>query len=153
MQSLPVSIGRTCLLNNIDVHMSNTSITLSTTAMAQGFRCDASVPIVLLLSQQNEYQFMINKQLCYKNSWCTCNYCVSVQTNMSILFYNLSLQTYFLPVIGLVDAEKLSPGDLVVRYTFVVGGESLQILLLYNIYTHFFKKIFVMEIKFVKQQK
>lgn len=25
-----------------------------------------------------------------------------------------SLQTYFLPVIGLVDAEKLKPGDLVV---------------------------------------
>ena len=24
------------------------------------------------------------------------------------------LQTYFLPVIGLVDAEKLKPGDLVV---------------------------------------
>ena len=25
-------------------------------------------------------------------------------------------QTYFLPVIGLVDAEKLSPGDLVVSF-------------------------------------
>ena len=25
------------------------------------------------------------------------------------------LQTYFLPVIGLVDAEQLKPGDLVVR--------------------------------------
>lgn len=25
-------------------------------------------------------------------------------------------QTYFLPVIGLVDPEKLSPGDIVVRY-------------------------------------
>ena len=28
-------------------------------------------------------------------------------------------QTYFLPVIGLVDAEKLKPGDLVVRYEYV----------------------------------
>lgn len=31
-----------------------------------------------------------------------------------LLFTDLFLQTYFLPVIGLVDAEKLKPGDLVV---------------------------------------
>ena len=29
------------------------------------------------------------------------------------------LQTYFLPVIGLVDAEKLTPGDLVVGLIFI----------------------------------
>ena len=28
----------------------------------------------------------------------------------------LSLQTYFLPVIGLVEPSELSPGDLVVRF-------------------------------------
>ena len=43
-------IDGACLLNNIDVHMSNTSITLSTTAVAEGFRCYASVPIVTFLS-------------------------------------------------------------------------------------------------------
>ena len=51
-------------------------------------------------------------------------------TGMSLVYYNLYrsipiqvsltnleyyfLQTYFLPVIGLVDPEKLSPGDIVV---------------------------------------
>lgn len=30
------------------------------------------------------------------------------------------LQTYFLPVIGLVDAEKLKPGDLVVSDSIVI---------------------------------
>ena len=39
-------IDRTRFINNIDVHMSNTSITLSTTAVVKGFRCDASVLIV-----------------------------------------------------------------------------------------------------------
>jgi len=31
------------------------------------------------------------------------------------------LQTYFLPVIGLVDAEKLKPGDLVVSDAIVTA--------------------------------
>ena len=40
---------------------------------------------------------------------------------------DLSVQTYFLPVIGLVDAEKLSPGDLVVRVPLSVSSELLYI--------------------------
>lgn len=32
---------------------------------------------------------------------------------MNNLYRHFLLQTYFLPVIGLVDAEKLKPGDLV----------------------------------------
>lgn len=34
------------------------------------------------------------------------------------------LQTYFLPVIGLVDAEKLKPGDLVVSGAVVTLGRD-----------------------------
>ncbi|MFT7814553.1 26S protease regulatory subunit 6A [Arapaima gigas] len=36
-------------------------------------------------------------------------------------------QTYFLPVIGLVDAEKLKPGDLVVKQYSDIGGLDKQI--------------------------
>ena len=40
-------------------------------------------------------------------------------SNLKILMNNfiflLLLQTYFLPVIGLVEPENLTPGDLVVR--------------------------------------
>ena len=38
------------------------------------------------------------------------------------------LQTYFLPVIGLVDAEKLSPGDLVVSYLNIQIAFNKKIL-------------------------
>lgn len=44
------------------------------------------------------------------------------------------LQTYFLPVIGLVDAEKLKPGDLVVSDSVVIirydGGQKIAYVLL-----------------------
>lgn len=36
--------------------------------------------------------------------------------------WDLPPQTYFLPVIGLVDAEKLKPGDLVVSGARVWAG-------------------------------
>lgn len=35
------------------------------------------------------------------------------------------LQTYFLPVIGLVDAEKLKPGDLVVSDAVVTVRDDV----------------------------
>lgn len=44
------------------------------------------------------------------------------------------LQTYFLPVIGLVDAEKLKPGDLVVSDSVVIvrydSGQKIAYVLL-----------------------
>ena len=44
------------------------------------------------------------------------------------IVFHFPVQTYFLPVIGLVDPENLSPGDLVVRRSMCVimswgGGE------------------------------
>ena len=38
-------------------------------------------------------------------------------------------QTYFLPVIGLVDAEKLSPGDLVVSSVCLDGMNGVNLSL------------------------
>lgn len=46
------------------------------------------------------------------------------------------LQTYFLPVIGLVDAEKLKPGDLVVSDAVVTVrddvGQKITYVLLFR---------------------
>lgn len=45
--------------------------------------------------------------------------------SMSFFFF----QTYFLPVIGLVDPEKLSPGDIVVRHRYLFL-ENIEVLIL-----------------------
>ena len=37
---------------------------------------------------------------------------------MGLFFIGCFFQTYFLPVIGLVEPENLTPGDLVVRMKF-----------------------------------
>ena len=50
-----------------------------------------------------------------------------------VSFTSCLFQTYFLPVIGLVDAEKLKPGDLVVRYEHVTIT-----LILFQVDIHFF---------------
>lgn len=44
---------------------------------------------------------------------------VLVLVQLALLTLIPVLQTYFLPVIGLVDAEKLKPGDLVVSNVVV----------------------------------
>lgn len=54
----------------------------------------------------------------FSNSW-------EVFFPMSFFFF----QTYFLPVIGLVDPEKLSPGDIVVRHRYLFL-ENIEVLIL-----------------------
>lgn len=54
----------------------------------------------------------------FSNSW-------EVFFSMSFFFF----QTYFLPVIGLVDPEKLSPGDIVVRHRYLFL-ENIEVLIL-----------------------
>ena len=45
-----------------------------------------------------------------------CNYALQYLPNIEQSFINIFFvfQTYFLPIIGLVEAEDLTPGDLVV---------------------------------------
>lgn len=45
-----------------------------------------------------------------------------------------SFQTYFLPVIGLIDAEKLKPADLVVSNSFPIFNFISDFL--YYVYNH-----------------
>ena len=59
MQSFPVDIDRACVLINIGGHIVNSSITLSTTAVVEGFRCDASVLLVTGSSRQPS-RFLFN---------------------------------------------------------------------------------------------
>lgn len=56
-----------------------------------------------------------------------------VLVHLVLLTFLSFLQTYFLPVIGLVDAEKLKPGDLVVSDSIVIvrydGGQKIAYVL------------------------
>ena len=53
------------------------------------------------------------------------------------IVFHFPVQTYFLPVIGLVDPENLSPGDLVVGPCVIMVGEEESNAGAFTVLPHF----------------